>query len=111
MTFEEKLKKYCFTYSFKENQIILTNTFTNLEYKFNTFDQIQNFLDGFESGQKSNLFVCCANHIKSTYYPGTGYPGAWVYFIEDNGVQLVIANIQELVVTKAVSIHPYLVGT
>lgn len=47
---KEKLKKLGFEYTVIFSSIVLKNTYTNIEYKFQTWDQINYFLDGFEQG-------------------------------------------------------------
>ena len=67
---QEKLKKLGFEFRIENNQIILKNTFTNLEYKFNNLDQVDYFLQGFGSCQEQ-----LPNHVTIQQEWRQGTPG------------------------------------
>ena len=98
---QEKLKKLGFEFRIENNQIILKNTFTNLEYKFNNLDQVDYFLQGFGSCQEQ-----LPSHatIKTEYRAGT--PGGCMcdYIIIHNKRITLQRNIQ------TISAYPYSPG-
>lgn len=89
---QEKLKKLGFEFRIENNQIILKNTHTNIEYKFNTLDQVEYFLNGFESCSTPFAKIESAVNLQSAYYAGTPI-GHWEYFVMLGGQKVTVYNI------------------